>query len=242
VVCLLRSRSGVLVAFLGPVGVGKSTVMCYLAEVLRVRGQRVLVDVLKSFHGISYALWFFIARILGLRSRGRYAPWLLLIRGGKIKVAKLLLSLTMYFDAFLFIPTKLFLLGLLKRLGFVVLVEEYAYTSILDYLYTGKQMLDMKSLPRTPLNIILSLFARYEPDALIILIADTRELVRRWHKRGYGEPQQRYLKLLMHYCTNIVRHSRKIVIDATNLDEHETLGSVYKSITEVIGERKRKIK
>jgi ABC-type Fe3+/spermidine/putrescine transport system ATPase subunit len=43
VVCLLRSRSGVLVAFLGPVGVGKSTVMRYLAGVLRVRGQRVLV-------------------------------------------------------------------------------------------------------------------------------------------------------------------------------------------------------
>lgn len=231
-----------MVVFLGLVGVGKSTIMHYLAEVLRVRGRRVYVSFLKSFHGASFALWFFTARILGLRSRGRYAPWLLLIKGGKIKVAKLLLSLTMYFDAFLFIPTKLLLLRLLKRLGFVVLVEEYAYTSILDYLYTGKQMLNMKSLPRTPLNIILSLLTRYEPDALIILIADTRELVRRWHKRGYGEPQQQYLKLLMHYCTNIVRHSRKIVIDATNLDEHETLGSVYKSITEVIGERKRKIK
>jgi broad-specificity NMP kinase len=214
--------------------------MRYLAEVLRIRGQRVHVGVLKSFHGISYALWFFIARILGLRSRGRYAPWLLLIRGGKIKIARPLLSLTMYFDVFLFIPTKLFLLRLLKRLGFVVLVEEYAYTSILDYLYTGKQMLDMKSLPRTPLNIILSLLARYEPDALIILIADTRELVRRWRKRGYGEPQQQYLKLLTHYCMNIVRHARKIIIDTTDLNESQTLEFVYKSIIEVIEKRETK--
>jgi thymidylate kinase len=223
-----------LVAFLGPVGVGKSTVMLYLAEVLRIRGQRVHVGVLKSFHGISYALWFFIARILGLRSMARYAPWLLLIKGGKIKVAKLLLSLTMYFDAFLFIPTKLFLLRLLKRLGFVVLVEEYAYTSILDYLYTGKQMLGMESLPQIPLNIVLRLLTRYEPDAVIILMADTRELVRRWRKRGYGEPQQHYLKLLMHYCVNVVRHSRKIVIDTTCLDEYRILGLVYKSITRIV--------
>jgi broad-specificity NMP kinase len=229
-----------LVAFLGPVGVGKSTVMRYLAEVLKIKGQRVLVGVLKSFHGISYALWFFIARILGLRSRGRYAPWLLLIKGRKIEVAKLLLNLAMYFDAFLFIPTKLLLLRSLKRLGFVILVEEYAYTSILDYLYTGKQMLNMKSLPRTPLNIVLSLLARYEPDALIILTADTRELIRRWRKRGYGEPQQQYLKLLTHYCMNIVRCARKIIIDTTDLNESQTLEFVYKSIIEVIERRETK--
>jgi thymidylate kinase len=225
---LLRSRSGVLVVFLGPVGVGKSTIMRYLAEVFRVRGQRVYVSFLKSFHGASFALWFFIARILGLRSRGRYAPWLLLIKAGKIKVAKLLLNLTVYFDAFFFIPTKLLFLRLLRKLGFVVLVEEYAYTSILDYLYTGEQMLGMRSLSRIPLNIILSLLTKYEPDALIILMADTKELVRRWRKRGYGEPQQRYLKLLIHYCINIVRHSRKIIIDTTGLDEYETLRFVYK--------------
>ena len=229
-----------MVAFLGPVGVGKSTVMRYLAEVLRIRGQRVLVGVLKSFHGISYALWFFIARILGLRSRSRYAPWLLLIKAGKVKVAKPLLNLTMYFDAFLFIPAKLLFLRLLKRLGFVVLVEEYAYTSILDYLYTGKQMLDMKSLPRVPLNIVLRLLTRYEPDAVIILMADTRELVRRWRKRGYGEPQQQYLKLLTHYCMNIVRHARKIIINTTDLNESQTLEFVYKSIIEVVEKRETK--
>ena len=223
-----------MVAFLGPVGVGKSTVMHYLAEVLRVRGRKVYVSFLKSFHGASFALWFFTARILGLRSKGEYAPWLLLIKAGKVKVAKPLLNLTMYFDAFLFIPAKLLLLRLLKRLGFVVLVEEYAYTSILDYLYTGKQMLGMKSLPQTPLNIVLRLLTRYEPDAVIILMADIRELVRRLRKRGYGEPQQHYLKLLMHYCVNIVRHSRKIVIDTTSLDEYRTLGLVYKSITRIV--------
>ena len=228
-----------MIVFLGPVGVGKSTVMRYLAGVIRVRGRRVHVSVLKSFHGISYALWFFTARILGFRSRGRYAPWLLLSRGGQNTVAKLLLSLTMYFDVFFFIPLKLLLLRLLKRLGFVVLVEEYAYTSILDYLYTGKQMLGMKSLPRTPLKIISSLLTRYEPDAVIVLMADTRELVRRWRKRGYGEPQQRYLKLLIHYCINIVKHPRKIVLDTTNLDEYKTLEFVYKLVMRIMEEKEK---
>jgi broad-specificity NMP kinase len=214
--------------------------MRYLAEVLRIRGRRVSVTVLKSFHGASFALWFFTVRTLGLRSRSRYAPWLLLIKAGRIKVAKLLLSLTMYLDALIFIPAKLLLLRLLEKLGFVVLVEEYAYTSILDYLYTGKQMFGVKSLSRIPLNIVLSLLTRYEPDVLIVLMADTRELVKRWRKRGYGEPQQQYLMLLTRYCMNMVRHARKIIIDTTDLNETQTLELVYKSIIEVIEKRETK--
>lgn len=237
---LLRSRNGALVVFLGPVGVGKSTIMRYLAEVFRVQGRRIYVSFLKSFHGASFVLWLLTARILGLKSRGRYAPWLLLIKAGKVKVSRTLFSFTMYFDASLFIPAKLLLLRLLKKLGFVVLVEEYAYTSILDYLYIGKQMLGMKSLPRTPLNIILSLLTRHEPDALIILMADTRELVRRWHKRGYGEPQRQYLKLLTYYCTNMVGYSRKIIIDTTDLNESQTLKVVYKLIMEIIEKQETK--
>jgi len=236
----LRSRNGVLVVFLGPVGVGKSTIMRYLAEVFRVQGRRIYVSILKSFHGVSFVLWLFTARILGLKSRGRFAPWLLLIKAGKIEVAKTLLKFTMYFDAFLLIPAKLLFLRLLKKLSFVVLVEEYAYTSILDYLYTGKQMLGIKSLPQTPLNIVLSLLMKYEPEVLIVLMADTKELIRRWHKRRYGEPQQLYLKLLTYYCINMVRHPRKIIVDTSDMNESQTLKFVYKLIMEIIEKKEMK--
>jgi len=223
-------KSGVLIAFLGPVGVGKSTVMRYLALLFKAEGQRVYLSLLKSFHGPAYILWSLVVRLLGLRSKGKYAPWLILFKSGKISTVKSLLILSMYLDALFSIPIKLIGLRLLRRLGFAVLVEEYAYTAIIDYWYTAKQMLGMNSIPRTPQTIVLSLLERHRPDALIILVSDFKELVKRWRKRGYGEPQQRYLKLLTPYSLNIIKNPRKLIIDTTNLDTYETVKHVYQAI------------
>ena len=221
-------RSGMLIAFLGPVGVGKSTVMQYLALLFKAEGKRVYLSTLKSFHGPAYILWSLVVKLLRLRSKGKYAPWLILLKSGKINTVKSLLLFSMYSDAFLYIPIKLLSLRLMRRLGSIVLVEEYIYTAIVDYWYTAKQMLNMDDVPRIPQIVVLSLLEKHRPDMLVILVADIKELVKRWRVRGYGEPQQRYLRLLIWYCLDFIKHPGKQVIDTTNLDVYKTVKHVYR--------------
>jgi len=223
-------KGGTLIAFLGPVGVGKSTVMQYLALLFKAKGRRVYLGTLKSFHSPAYMLWSLVAKLLRLRSKGKYAPWLILFKSGKVNTVKSLFTLSMYSDALFSIPIKLIGLRLLRRLSFVVLVEEHAYTAIIDYWYVAKQMLGMNSIPRIPQVIILSLLNKYKPDVVIILVSDFKELMKRWRERGYGEPQQRYLKLLVLYCLNLIKNPRKLIIDTTNLDTYETVKHIYRAI------------
>jgi len=67
------ARRGRLIVLLGPIGVGKSTIIRGLTQELRARGFRTDTTFIKSFHGPTYALWVLTARLLGLN--GRYAPW-----------------------------------------------------------------------------------------------------------------------------------------------------------------------
>jgi nicotinamide riboside kinase len=64
-------RRGRLIVFLGPVSVGKSTMIRGLATELRAKSFRVSTTFIKAFHGPSYLLWKLTARLLELRLRAR---------------------------------------------------------------------------------------------------------------------------------------------------------------------------
>jgi len=68
--------------------------------------------------------------------------------------------INMHLDACLLIPFKFTTFGLLKRLGFIVLLEKYLYTGKADYLYIRKPMLEIERLSQIPKLIIKCLIYR----------------------------------------------------------------------------------
>jgi hypothetical protein len=187
------ARRGRVIVFLGPVGVGKSTIIRGLTQELRARGFRTYTTFIKSFHGPAYALWVLTARLLGLN--GRYSPWFMISRSGRVTLAKRLTVLSIYLDAFFSIPLKLVLTRLLRYVGYFVISEEYLNSTIFDHIYLVIDVGIRDKYVLIPLSVLGSLLNKYAPDITIVLKAGLPELRRRWSIRGYGEPELRYVLL-----------------------------------------------
>ncbi len=187
------ARRGRVIVFLGPVGVGKSTMIRGLTQELRARGFRTYTTFIKSFHGPAYALWVLTARLLGLN--GRYSPWFMISRSGRVNLVKRLTVLSIYLDAFFSIPLKLVLTRLLRYFGYFVISEEYLNSTIFDHIYLVIDVGIRDKYVLIPLSVLGSLLNKYMPDITIVLKAGLPELRRRWSIRGYGEPELRYVLL-----------------------------------------------
>jgi hypothetical protein len=187
------ARRGRLIVLLGPVGVGKSTMIRGLTQELRARGFRTYTTFIKSFHGPAYALWVLTARLLGLN--GRYSPWFMISRSGRVNLVKRLTVLSIYLDAFFSIPLKLVLTRLLRYFGYFVISEEYLNSTIFDHIYLVIDVGIRDKYVLIPLSVLGSLLNKYTPDITIVLKAGLPELRRRWSIRGYGEPELRYVLL-----------------------------------------------
>jgi len=187
------ARRGRLIVFLGPVGVGKSTIIRGLTQELRAREFKTYTTFIKAFHGPAYTLWVLTARLLGLN--GKYAPWFVIPRSGRVNLARTLMTLSIYLDAFFLIPLKLALIRVLRYIGYYVISEEYLNSTIFDYIYSVIDMSIQDKFVTIPLNVLSSLLNKYPPDITIVLKADLPELRHRWVMRGYGDPQLRYVLL-----------------------------------------------
>jgi thymidylate kinase len=214
-------RRGRLVVFLGPVGIGKSAIIRGLTQVLRARGLKVSTVFVKAFHGPSYALWVLTVKMLGID--GCYAPWFAIPKSGRVGLAKVLATLSMYFDALFSIPLKLAKIRLFKGVGYHVISEDYLYSTLLDYAYT---IVDLKmksrfaSIPMRVLNVFLT---KYTPDSVIVLMASASELKRRWAMRGYGDPQPHYIAMQYVFLSKL---DHALIIDTTGMSIKEAINKV----------------
>jgi thymidylate kinase len=220
-------RKGKLIVFLGPVGVGKSTIIRGLVQTLRSRGFRTYTVFIKAFHGPAYVLWAFIARLLNLN--GKYAPWFAISRSGRIDLAKILLTLSIYFDTFFSIPLKLILVRALRRIGYYVISEEYLHSTILDYIYSMISINVKNRFVNACLEVLSSLLNKYSPDITVVLTANVSELRHRWKTRGYGDPQLRYV-LLQHAFLNKLNDALHMNTSGIDIKEalHRVLNEVLK--------------
>jgi len=183
-----------LIVFLGPVGVGKSTITGLLIRILNTLGIKIHKTFLKSFHGLSYALWASTAKLLAIP--GGCAPWYAIPKCGYTSLARALTLLSAYLDAFINLPARILVSKLFKFVGFMVLSEEYLYTALYDYLYSYIALnIRLRISTLTPLIVMYTLAIAHKPDMVVLLDADVRELLSRWRVRGYGDPQLRYVKL-----------------------------------------------
>lgn len=229
----VKSRRGpsphsLLIVFIGPVGVGKSTTITSLAYALNRIGIRAHRSFMKVFHGVVYILWWFIANLL-YNTRGRAAPWYIV---GKLnrRVAKVLTIISLYVDAFINIPLKVLLISALKFLGYTILCEEYTYPTLFDYLYSFICLnIKLRSYTLFPLKIIYVFGVAYKPDLIVFLDADINVLLRRWNERGYGDPQLVYVMAQRRFL-NTILCGKAVYIDTNTMKVDETIRAILYEI------------
>jgi len=188
-----------LIAVIGPVGVGKSTIITLLSNSLREKGISIITTYIKAFHGLSFVIWQLINKLMFssqkvLSSQSAVAPW---YRISKLheKLAWKLTLLTALIDALLSIPLKLLQIHILRLIGYTVLCEEYLYGALTDYTYTfinaktrrGRKILSFA------IKIFISELLKTKPHVTIVLDSNINDLFNRWKKRGYGDPQLQYV-------------------------------------------------
>jgi GTPase SAR1 family protein len=222
------ARRGRLIVFLGPVGVGKSTIIRGLTQELRAHGFRTYTTFIKAFHGPAYALWVLTARLLGLN--GKYAPWFIIPRSGRVNLARTLMMLSIYLDAFLSIPFKLVIIKILKYFKYYILSEEYIQSTLFDYIFATIDLKIKGKFINIPINIMYILLIKYLPDVIVVLMADIYELRRRWKIRGYGDPQLRYIKLQYIFLNEIHKLNRTLNINTSNISVKAILNKVLNEI------------
>ena len=160
-----------LIAFLGPVGVGKSTQMKLLAKYLRSSGFRVKVTFLKVGH-----LW-------------AYPLYKLALMGWPIFRSKHLFKLWMILDIFSIFLRFLITIWLPLKAGYVMLVEEYLPAIAADYLYIAK----INGYSPKDVKTIITLAYKlpmYVPFTSVFLDAEDSMLKIRWKLRG--TPDERF--------------------------------------------------
>jgi len=220
-------RRGKLIAFLGPVGVGKSTIIRYLAHVLRIRGLKVSTVFIKAFHGPAYVLWVLVAKLLGINIKKPCAPWFVISRSGRLGLAKILTIVSMYLDVFFSIPIKLMKIRLIRGIGYHIISEEYLHSTLLDYAYSIASLKIKNRFVSIPTHILNALLSKNVPDNTILLMADAPELRRRWTIRGYGDPQPYYVAIQQKFLNKL---GRALIIDSTNMSIKKTLNKVLDEV------------
>lgn len=218
-------RRGKLIVFLGPTGVGKSTIIRYLVQALRIRGFRVSTIFIKGYHGPAYVLWVLVAKLLGIKES--YAPWFIIPRSGRVGLAKVLTMVSMYLDTFLSILLKLMKIKLLRGIGYYIISEEYLHLTLLDYDYSIASLKIKSRFVSIPKRILNALLSKNVPDSVIVLMTDVSELRRRWAIRGYGDPQPYYVAIQQKFLNKI---GHALIIDSTNMSIEETLNKILDEV------------
>jgi thymidylate kinase len=219
------AKRGKLIALLGPVGVGKSTVIRGLTQALEARGFKAFTLFIKAFHGPAYVLWTLMAKLLSLE--GNHAPWFTIPKSGRVGLARVLVMLSIYLDALFSIPLKLIIARTLRRVGYYVVSEEYLYSTLFDYMYTITDLKLKGKFIGIPMSIINALLNKCPPDITVVLRVNVSQLRRRWAIRGYGDPQPRYLLSQYAFLSKL---RRTFIIDTTNMDIAKVLDKVLSEV------------
>jgi len=192
-------RRGKLVVFLGPVGVGKSTVCRYLVSILRRKGYTASFIYVKAVHGLSFLIFYTIALLIFGRRlhnyiRKRIAPWYIVSKRNKI-LAEKITAIVAAIDTLISLPLQLLRISLMLFFNDFVLCEEYLLGTINDHLYglLKTKSVNIKWCLRAMIRILTAMALRCRPYLIIILDANYHELLSRWRNRGYGELQWEYI-------------------------------------------------
>jgi len=224
-------RRGLLIVFTGPVGVGKSTIIRNLMIFYRKSGIKTLPIYVKAFHGISYLIWKLTFKILFRKSfiARRMAPWYLIGKAYPY-VSVILVRLSLFLDVTLELPLRIIIINILRKFGFNIFSEEFLHSALLDYMFTFRHI-EKSRMIKMFLDMLLRYIKKCQPDIVVYLYADIKELKRRWHHRGYGDPQLEYVlyQIAFHESlSTLIQNSHIIRINTNSLNVTNTLTNILK--------------
>jgi cytidylate kinase len=187
----MTKDSPVIISFIGPVGVGKSTQIRLIASYFRSKGRKTVETYIKSAHGSTYVLSVLIKKLSDLtrgesdaqavRSRRdlqvRFAPLWNISETVSI-VGKFLLSVYLPFN-----------------LGFNVLIEEGLIMSIENYSSFRPQVLGVKASELPLLDVFLR-WVNFRKHMYVVLDAGDEDAAARRRSRSFRrEEREDYVKL-----------------------------------------------
>jgi hypothetical protein len=173
----------------GTVGAGKSTHMKLLASKLKKNNYKVTTTSLKSGHLFAYFLELLLVKLLSLQSEKDSSLIKILVEK-RPQLFRKLFKLIVALDVVSIYCRFLFVVYIPKKLGYILIVEEYIPATIADYVaLAGFVGVNQKCLP-----IFLNLFSKLtylgEPIHTVLLDASNDTLENRWvHRKS---PFQRF--------------------------------------------------
>ncbi len=176
-----RSSHALIITFVGPVGVGKSTHMKLLQNHLASRGGRVVATFIKSSHALTYVLNIALMA-LGASEETHYKTQV--STSIRSDIFARLLPLWCFLDT-LSIAGKFFVRVYIPfKLGFTVLIEEGPAMTLLSYYWIFPQLFKAEArVPRLVPNLLGWIQKNEHVD--IILDASDEDLVRRRESRDF---------------------------------------------------------
>ena len=177
---------------MGTVGSGKSTQIKLLASALKVRRLKVKITFLKRGHLLAYFLEVFLAKIIlgtksdcSIRSIVEQRPVLF----------KKLFKLFLFLDIVSIFYRFLLTIYLPKKLGYIILVEEYVQAAIADYIALAEFVhFNMKGL-LPPIKLFSGLAHLAGPFQTFFLDAPNSTLRSRWVERKSPDQRSDYLSM-----------------------------------------------
>jgi len=228
-------KRGLIIAVLGPMGSGKTTIGFHIAYVLKKLGYRSLFTYLRTYHGVVFIMWRFVAFLILRDCRVKGASWLSpwsILEKYNIALTNKLIRIFSYIDVFFTIPLLLLFRFIFpKLLGTAVVSEEYLHSSISDYVSIYYNRLSGR-VNNLVIRVLLSFLIRYAPDIVVFLDADSRILITRTIHRGRDFTNLKYIQFQRSLLLPLIslHDGTKIMINTTNTSIFKTLAIIFKHL------------
>jgi len=224
-IAMLKPR---VIVFAGTVGAGKSTQMRLTSTYLSQKGAKVRRTYLKGFHMLSYVFAWLVAKCL--RGTKKHMHPLTVIHQRNQNLERKLLKLMLLLD---FI--EVLLLDIVKvfiplKLGYYVLVEEYAVGYVANHLHYRLINPDFYDKYGSKMIKILIRILSSRPLMVFFLDAPDEELRRRWKRRGSPAELNSYLNALRESLKLIKNMGVKVIYVNTDQPVPKTFRLIVKYV------------
>jgi hypothetical protein len=220
-----NKSSPIIVTFIGPVGVGKSTQIRMLKNYFIINNEKTIESYIKSVHGLTYVLNILIEKIANMVTnkgifRKESLKKRLYIHITPVWIITETISIVCKFFFLVYIPF---------RLGYNVLLEEGLFMSIENYLIFRPFFLGVKPVEIPYLELLLRWINNHN-HLDIVLEADDEKIDKRRKSRTFRRSETEDYVKLQRISMSRLKGSNILRIETS----HKTINEVHDTIIQYL--------